>query len=74
MVLTGNRRLSSEIRPKTPNQAKGTEDIIRSIWAEEAYCWQKASKIKTCLFSLSSKKARHMSLLISCYVTIELLN
>ena len=31
MILTGNRRLSPNIWPKTPNQAKGIEDMIRIV-------------------------------------------
>lgn len=74
MVLIGNRRLGLDILPKTPNQAKNTEDMIRTVWAEETYYWQKASRTKTCLLSPSSKEAKYMSLFIFCYVTMRLLN
>ncbi len=74
MVLTGSGRLSPDIWPETPDQAEGTEEMMRTVWAEEAHRRRKASGTKTCLLSPSGKEARHVSPLISCYVTIGLLN
>ncbi len=47
MLLTGNRRLSPDIWPKIPDQAEDTEEMIKTIWAEEVHCQQKASGTKT---------------------------
>ncbi len=74
MVLTGNGRLGPNIWPESPDQAKGTEEMMKTVWAEEAYRRRKVSGIKTCLLSPSVKEARHMSPLIFCYVTIGMLN
>ena len=74
MILIGDEHLGSEIWPETPNQAESTEDMMRTVWAEKAYCQQKASGTKTYSLSPSGKEAIYMSLLTSCYVTISLLN
>ena len=74
MVLTGNRYLGLDIWPETPNQAKSIEDIMKIVWAKVTHCWQKVSRIKTCLLSSSGKEVGHISLFISCYMTIRLLN
>ena len=39
MVLTGKRRPWLDIWPETPEQAKFTNDMMRSIWGKEAH-WQ----------------------------------
>ena len=74
MVLTSDGYLGSDIRPEITDQAEDIKNIMRTIWAEETYCWQKVSRTKTYLSSPSNKKARHVNQLNSCYMTIELLN
>lgn len=74
IVLIDDEYLGPDIWPEILNYAKGTKEIMRTIWAEEAHCQQMASEMKTCLLSPSSKEAKHVSPLISCYVTIGLLN
>ncbi len=74
MVLTDDGRLGPDIWPETPDHAESTEEMMRTVWAEETHCRRKASGTKTCLLSSSGKEARHVSPLISCYVTIRLLN
>ena len=58
MVLIGKRRLGPDIWPDTPEQAKSTEDMIRSIWGKEAHWQYKTSGNKNYLLSSSGKKAR----------------
>ena len=60
MVLTGKGRPGPDIWPETPEQAESTEDMMRSIWGKEAHWRCKASRIKSCLLSLSGKEARFM--------------
>lgn len=74
IVLIGKEYLGSDIWPETPNQAKGIKNMIRTVWSEDTYYWQKISGTKTFLLSFSGKKVRHVSLLIFYYVTIGLLN
>ena len=74
VILIGKRQLGSDIGPEISDQAEDTEDMMKIVWVEEAYCWQKANGTKACLLSLLGKEARHVSLFISCYVIIELLN
>ncbi len=74
MILTGDRRLGPDIWPKTPDQAEGTEEMMRTVWAEEIHHRQKTCGMKICSLSSFGKEARHVSPLISCYVTIGLLN
>ena len=58
MVLTGKRRLKPNIWPETPEQAKSTEDIMKSIWGKEAHWQCKANATKSCPLSPSGKEAR----------------
>ena len=74
MILIGDGRLGLDICPETPDQAEKIENMMRIVWVEEAYCRQKASGATTCSLFSSGKEAKHVILLISCYVTIELLN
>lgn len=74
IVLIDDGRLGLDIWPETLDQAKGIEEMMRTIWVGEAHCWQKASGTKTYLLSPFNKEARHISPLISCYMTIRLLN
>lgn len=74
MVLIGNKRLSPDIWPETPDQAKSTEDMMRTVWEKEVHYRQKISGTKTCLLTPSGRDVRHVSSLISCYMTIGLLN
>ena len=58
MVLTGKGRLGPDILPETPEQAKSTKDMMRSIWGKEAHRQYKASETKNCPLSPSDKEAR----------------
>lgn len=44
MVLTGKRRLGSDIWLKTSDQAKSIENMIKIVWYKETYYWQKANR------------------------------
>ncbi len=74
MVLIDDGRLGPDIWPETSDQVEGTEQMMRTVWAEESHCQRKISGTKTYSLYPFGKDARHMSPLISCYVTIELLN
>ena len=74
MVLTSNKRLGPDIWAETSDHAKDIVNIIRMIWAEEAHCQQKADETKICLLFPFGKETRHISSLISYFVTIWLLN
>ncbi len=74
MILTSDRCLGPDIWPETPDQAEGKVEMMRTVWAEEAHCRRKASETKICSLSPSDKEARNVSLLISYYMTIGLLN
>lgn len=39
MILTSKGRLGPDIWPETEDQVKGTEDIMRKIWAKKAHHW-----------------------------------
>ena len=58
MILTGKKRLRPDIWPKTPEKAKFTENMIRSIWGKEAHWRCKANGSKSCPLSPSGKEAR----------------
>ncbi len=72
--MTDKRCLGPDIWPEISDQVKKTENMMRTVWVEEAHCQQKASGTRTPLLSPSNKVAKHMSPLISYYVTIGLLN
>ena len=58
IVLTGKGGLGPDIWPETPEQAKSTKDMMRSIWNKEAHWQCKASWTKSCLLSPLGKEAR----------------
>lgn len=70
MVLTSKEYLGPDIWLEVVDQAKNIEDIIKRIWAIEANYLQKASGTNAILLTLSDKKAKHISLFTSYYMTI----
>lgn len=70
MSLKGKKCLKSDIWPEATNQAKGTKNIMRKVWAIKAHYWQKASMIYSILLFLKSKKARYVNQLTSYTITI----
>ncbi len=74
MILIDDGHLGPDIWSEIPNQAESTKEMMRIVWADEAYCRRKVSETKICSLSPSSKEAKYVGPLISCYVTIGLLN
>ena len=60
MVLTVERHLGPDIWPKTPQQAKIMESIIRITWNTEAMQQQKASGKPNCPLVSTGKETRHV--------------
>lgn len=60
MIITGKGYTRPDIWPKTLEQAKNTEDMMRTIWSKEIHRKRKASGTKMCLLSLSGKEAKHV--------------
>lgn len=61
MVLTSKKSLKPDIQPKIIDQAKGTKDIIRKIWARKVHNQQKVSKIYFIALFFFGKKTKHVS-------------
>lgn len=74
MILIVKRCLSLDIWPKTSDQAKDIEDMMKTVWVKEAPYGQIVSKTKTCFLSPSNKKTKHINPLIFYNITIGLLN
>lgn len=71
--MISEERLGPNIWPEVADQAKGTKDIMRRVWAIEAYCQQKVSETNSIALFSSGKKAKYMSELIFDSMTIMLL-
>lgn len=73
MVLTDKGCLEPDIKPEASNQAKSTmKDMMRKVSATEAHVRQTASETNSIPLFLSSKDAKHVSLLTSYHTSIML--
>lgn len=66
IVLTGKGCLMPDIWPKTPQQAKSIQKMIRVIWNIETICQQKASGRSDFPLSPIDKEAKHVRTLLFC--------
>ena len=62
MILIGKEHLGPDIWPETPEQAKSTKNIMRSICGKKAHWQYKASGTKSCPLSPFGKEARFVGL------------
>ncbi len=60
------RAFGLDIWPKTPQQAKSIESIMKTTWNTEAMWQQKGSEKPNCLLVSTGKEARYVYAFLFC--------